>query len=224
MAISQWSSASRPRERLLSVGAQALSDEELLAIFLRTGIAGYSAVDLARQLLRQFGSIHAVLRADFQQFSLAPGMGLAKYTQLQAALELARRFFAESEPDRPLMASAEWVRKDLQLRFWDKQREIFAGLFLDSQYRLLHYQELFFGTLDRSPVYPREIAKLALLHNAKAVMVAHNHPSGHCQPSAADKQITEAIAQALRLLDIQLLDHWIIAAQQSFSFAEYGLL
>lgn len=224
MAIKDWPAEERPREKLLQRGANALTDAELLAIFLRTGTQGKSAVDLARELLSQFGSLQALLDADVQQFCLGNGLGTAKYTQLQAVLEMARRHFQEILQRGSVLSSPDVTRAYLSAQLRGYSYEVFACLFLDNQHRVIVLEEMFRGTLDSASVYPREIAKQALHHNAAAVIFAHNHPSGISEPSVADKNITHTLKQALALFDIRVLDHFIIGDGSPFSFAEHGLL
>ncbi len=224
MAIKDWPAEERPREKLLQRGANALTDAELLAIFLRTGTQGKSAVDLARELLNQFGSLQALLDADVQQFCLGNGLGTAKYTQLQAVLEMARRHFQEILQRGSVLSSPDVTRAYLSAQLRGYSYEVFACLFLDNQHRVIVLEEMFRGTLDSASVYPREIAKQALHHNAAAVIFAHNHPSGISEPSVADKNITHTLKQALALFDIRVLDHFIIGDGSPFSFAEHGLL
>jgi len=224
MAIKDWPAEERPREKLLQRGANALTDAELLAIFLRTGTQGKSAVDLARELLNQFGSLQALLDADVQQFCLGNGLGTAKYTQLQAVLEMARRHFQEILQRGSVLSSPDITRAYLSAQLRGYSYEVFACLFLDNQHRVIVLEEMFRGTLDSASVYPREIAKQALHHNAAAVIFAHNHPSGISEPSVADKNITNTLKQALALFDIRVLDHFIIGDGSPFSFAEHGLL
>lgn len=224
MAIKDWPAEERPREKLLQRGANALTDAELLAIFLRTGTQGKSAVDLARELLNQFGSLQALLDADVQQFCLGNGLGTAKYTQLQAVLEMARRHFHEILQRGSVLSSPDVTRAYLSAQLRGYSYEVFACLFLDNQHRVIVLEEMFRGTLDSASVYPREIAKQALHHNAAAVIFAHNHPSGISEPSVADKNITHTLKQALALFDIRVLDHFIIGDGSPFSFAEHGLL
>jgi len=224
MAIRDWPAAERPREKLLQSGAAALSDAELLAIFLRTGCAGKSAVDLARLLLTRFGGLRAILEADEEQFCAAHGLGPAKYTQLQAVLEMSRRHLAEFLTGGEVFESPEAVKRYLTQQLRHRQQEVFVALWLDNQHRLLRYQELFSGTIDGASVYPREVVKLALAENAAAVVFAHNHPSGVAEPSQADRAITERLQQALNLVDIRLLDHLIVGEGSVVSFAERGWL
>ena len=224
MAISDWPEQDRPREKLLQRGSSALTDAELLAIFLRTGTPGKTAVDLARELLAGFGSLKALLEADQQRFCLANGLGSAKYAQLQAVLEMARRHFKEILQHGNALTSPEITRAYLSAQLRGYSYEVFACLFLDNQHRVIQLDELFRGTIDGTSVYPREVAKKALHYNAAAVIFAHNHPSGLSEPSQADKLITEKLQQALALFDIRVLDHFIIGDGQPYSFKEHGLL
>ncbi|SJM90788.1 protein associated with replication fork, possible DNA repair protein [Crenothrix polyspora] len=224
MGIKDWNEEDRPREKLLQRGSAALTDAELLAIFLRTGTPGKSAVDLARDLLTEFGSLRALLNADQQRFCQGNGLGNAKYAQLQAVLEMARRHFKEILQRGSALTSPDITRAYLSARLRSYNYEVFACLFLDNQNRVIQLDELFRGTLNSANVYPREVVKQALHHNAAAVIFAHNHPSGISEPSQADKHITEKLQQALALLDIRVLDHFIIGDGQPYSFAENGLL
>lgn len=225
MAITDWPADERPRERLLARGAAALSDAELLALFLRVGIKGKSAVDLARDLLTRFGSLSALCTASADAFSTIPGMGLAKYAQLQAVLELARRALGEEMAQRDVFDSPAAVRDWLRLKLGRLPREVFLVILLDSQNRVIGSEELFQGTLAQTSVHPREVVKLVLAHNAAAVILAHNHPSGVGEPSQADRLLTDTLKQALSLVDVRVLDHFIVAGNASpVSFAERGLL
>lgn len=224
MAITDWPADERPREKLLKRGASALSDAELLAIFLRTGVSGKSAVDLARDLMQNFNGLRGLLDASQREFCAAKGLGEAKFTQLQAVLEIARRHLAESLSKDTCLTSSRKVQEYLSSCLRHRQREVFAVLLLDSQHRLISYQEVFEGTLASAAVYPREVVKLALHHNAAAVIFAHNHPSGVAEPSISDHSITQTLKSALELVDIQTLDHVIIGDGQSYSFAEHGTL
>jgi len=224
MAITDWPTAERPREKLLTKGACSLSDAELLAIFLRTGCKGHSAVDLARLLLTQFGDLRQLLLASPDDFYQAPGMGPAKYDQLQAIREMGNRFLNQTLQTGDAFTSPDITRRFLLGRLRDYQQEVFACLYLDSQHRLLQYEEPFFGTIDGASVYPRELVKCGLGHNAAAVILAHNHPSGVAEPSVADQTITRRIKEALALVDIRVLDHLIVGDGQVASFAERGLL
>lgn len=224
MAITDWPEAERPREKLLARGAAALSDAELLAIFLRTGVTGKSAVDLARELLVRFGGLTALFAAERADFCGSPGMGTAKYAQLQAVLEMARRALQERMRRRDALTSPEAVRDYLRLALAGKDREVFAAVFLDAQNRVLAVEELFRGSLTQTSVYPREVVKRALFHNAAAMIFAHNHPSGVAEPSQADRSLTAALKQALALVEVRVLDHFIVAGGGGLSFAERGLL
>jgi DNA repair protein RadC len=224
MAITDWPVQERPRERLLALGPASLADAELLAILLRTGVKGKSAVDLARQLLGRFGSISALLEAGSSGTAEVPGLGDAKLAQLKAALELARRALREEISSRDALASPRAVRDYLRLALAGREQEVFLLVLLDAQHRVIASEELFRGTLTQTSVYPREVVKCALKHNAAAVIFAHNHPSGVAEPSHADEILTRSLKSALALVDIQVLDHFIVAGTRSMSFAERGLL
>ncbi len=224
MTIKDWPAEDRPREKLLLRGSASLTDAELLAIFLRTGTIGKSAVDLARDLLTNFGSLKALLDADQEHFCLAHGLGSAKYAQLQAVMEMAKRHFKEIIQRGSALTSPEVTRAYLSAQLRGYSYEVFACLFLDNQHRVIQLDELFRGTIDGASVYPREVVKQALHHNAAAVIFAHNHPSGITEPSQADKQITEKLKKALDLFDIRVLDHFIIGDGDPYSFAEHGLM
>jgi DNA repair protein RadC len=224
MAITDWPLLERPREKLLAFGVKALSDAELLAIFLRTGLRGKTAVDLARELLKQFNGLRYLLEAGVEDFQQIAGLGMAKYTQLQAVLEMARRhLYACLQQSEWLPGSLE-TKQYLLAKLRHHQREVFACLFLDSQHRILNFEEIFFGTIDCADIYPREVVKRALHHNAAAVILAHNHPSGNTKPSAADKEITHQLNKALSFVGVRVLDHMIVGASEVASFAELGLL
>jgi DNA repair protein RadC len=224
MAITDWPEDDRPREKLLAKGAAALSDAELLAIFLRTGMKGKSAVDLARELIQKFGSIAGLHGADREAFCEVPGLGDAKYVQLQAVMELARRALSGQMKSTDNLGSPLLVRDFLRLRLQHEQVEVFVGLFLDAQNRLIAYEELFRGTLTQTSVFPREIVRRALANNAAGVIFAHNHPSGVAEPSRADETLTQALKDALALVDVRVLDHFVVGTGQALSFAERGLL
>ena len=224
MAISDWPLAERPREKLLDRGADALSDAELLAIFLRIGVRGKSAVDLARELLTRCGSLSALCRASERDVCELPGMGRAKYAQLQAVMEMARRALKEKLSNGNALSSPSAVREFLRLKLQALPHEVFLVLFLDAQNRVIESEELFRGTLTQTSVYPREVVKRALHHNAGAVIFAHNHPSGVAEPSHADETLTQALKQALALVDVRVLDHFIVAGCGVLSFAERGLI
>jgi len=225
MSITDWPEDERPRERLLARGAAALSDAELLAIFLRVGMRGKSAVDLARELIGHFGSLNRLFSATQDELSAIPGMGPAKYVQLQAVLEMSRRALVEGMKQNDAMSTPGAVRDYLRLHLAGLGHEVFFALWLDAQNRLIAAEELFRGTLTQTSVYPREVVKKALQQNAAAVVLAHNHPSGVSEPSSADEFLTRELKQALALVDVRVLDHFIVAGQsQPLSFAERGLL
>ena len=224
MSIKDWPAQERPREKLLAQGAQALTDAELLAIFLRTGVAGKSAVDLARQLLGEFGSLRALLEADLAAFSAHLGLGPAKYSQLQAVLEMGRRHLAEGLKRDSALESPQQVRDYLKARLRHEPHEIFGCLFLDTRHRVLAFEALFHGTIDGASVYPRQVVKRALAHNAAAVILTHNHPSGIAEPSQADRLLTTRLKDALALVDVRVLDHFIVGDGEPLSMAEYGWL
>lgn len=222
LMLKDWPADDRPREKLLQQGPQALTDAELLAIFLRTGVRGCHVVDLARQLLQSFGSIGAIFQSEHDDFCARNGLGTAKYVQLQACLEMSKRCLAEQLQQQTVLTSSHATREYLlaQLRF--ETREIFCLLYLDNQHQVIKFERLFFGTIDAAAVYPRVVIEQALKYQAGAVILAHNHPSGIAQASIADKQITDKLVQALQLIDIRVLDHIIVAGHQCYSFAEHG--
>ena len=222
MAIRQWPKDQRPREKLLLKGATALTDAKLLAIFLRTRLPGLSAIDLANQLLDRFGGIGPLLKADQNSFSSAKGLGPAKYCQLQVTLELTHRYLNEQLNDGSVFTSPKQVEDYLSIQKRDYQREVFSVLLLDSKHQLLGYHELFQGSINEISVHPREVVKLALGKNATAVIVAHNHPSGVAEPSLSDIAITHKLRSTLGLIDITLLDHFIIGRGEITSLAEQG--
>ena len=224
MAITDWPALERPREKLLQHGAQRLSDAELLAIFLRTGVRGKSAVDLARDLLVRCGSLGNLFARKRTELHGLPGLGDAKFSQLQAVLELARRALAETLHSGDALGSPSSVRDFLRLTLAKRECEVFLAVMLDAQNRVLACEELFRGTLTQTSVYPREVVKCALQHNAAAVIFAHNHPSGVAEPSHADQALTQSLKQSLALLDIRVLDHFIISGNAALSFAERGLI
>lgn len=224
MSITQWPEHERPRERLLAQGAAALSDAELLAIFLRIGMKGKSAVDLARELVNTFGNLHGLFSATKVQLCAINGIGEAKYVQLQAVLEMARRALGEQMKTADALSSPQAVRDYLKLTLARLPHEVFVAVFLTAQNRVIAVEELFRGTLTQTSVYPREIVKRSLAHNAASVIFAHNHPSGEASPSQADRSLTKALADALALVDIRVLDHFIVAPGASLSFAEQGIL
>jgi len=224
VAIVDWPAKERPREKLLQSGAHSLSDAELLAIFFRTGVPGRSAVDLGRDLLAQFGSLTALAQAELAAFKSIRGLGPAKFVQLKAALELARRSLAESMAAGDALSSPEAVRSFLRLTLAERPHEVFMAVMLDAQNRVIASEELFQGTLTQTSVFPREVVKCALKHNAAAIIFAHNHPSGVAEPSQADQVLTETLKRALALVDVKVLDHFIVGRGAAMSFAERGLL
>lgn len=223
MAITDWPASERPREKLLSKGATSLTDAELMAIFLRTGVRGKSAVDLARDLLHEFGSLRSILLADQTQFCSAKGLGEAKFTQLQAVLEMGRRHLQEGLSRGESFTNPAEVKQFVQAKLRDYPHEVFAVLFLDNKHRLIAFEELFTGSINSASVYPREIMRRVLKHNAAAVILAHNHPSGVAEPSSSDEHITKKINEALSLIETRLLDH-LVVGDEVVSFAERGLI
>ncbi len=224
MAISDWPVAERPREKLLARGPGALSDAELLAIFLRTGVAGKTALDLARELLAEFGGLRALLEAGPECVCRGKGLGKAKYVLLQASLELGRRHLAERIARADILVNPQVTRDYLVARLRNHPQEVFACLFLDNRHRVISFDEMFYGTIDGASVHPREVVRRAMTHNAAAVVLAHNHPSGIAEPSRADEQITRRLKDALALVDVRTLDHIVIGDGEAVSFAERGLL
>ena len=223
-SIRDWPTGERPREKLLGRGPTALSDAELLAIFLRTGVTGKTAVDLARNLLSEFGGLRPLLEADRQNFCKHHGLGEATYAQLQAVLELARRHLQEQLHHGDTLENPDTPREFLASRLRHLPYEVFACLFLDNRHRVIDFEELFRGTIDGASVYPREVVKRALQLNAAALIVAHNHPSGVTEPSQADEAITHRIKDACALVDIRVLDHVIVGITESTSLAERGVI
>jgi len=223
MSIADWPADERPREKLLQRGSAALSDAELLAIFLRTGIKGKSAVDLARDLLSDFGSLQALLCADQNSFCQHSGLGPAKFAQLQAVLEMAKRHLFEELQRGDALENPTSTKNYLAAQLRPYKHEVFAGLFLDNRHRVIHFEELFSGTIDGASVYPREVVKKAMGYNAAAIIFAHNHPSGVSEPSQADRNITRRLQEALELVGVRVLDH-IIVGDELISFAEKGYL
>jgi DNA repair protein RadC len=223
MAISDWPLEERPRERLLALGADALSDAELVAVLLRSGVRGKSAVELGRELLREFGSLRRLLEEGAARAALK-GLGDAKRAQFAAAIELARRSIKEELKTGAGLTSPGAVRDYLRLVIGARQHEVFICLWLDAQHRVIKFDEPFRGSLTQTSVYPREVVKMALAVNAAAVIFAHNHPSGVAQPSRADELLTANLREALALIEVKVLDHFVVAGNQAISFAERGLL
>lgn len=222
MSITDWPPMERPREKLLEKGAIALSDAELLAIFLRTGVKGKTAVDLSRELLNQFGSLRELLDSTMEEFCCARGLGQAKYVQLQAVLEISKRYLAAQISGKTAFANSRAVKDFVVAQLRHKKSECFLALFLDSQHQLIRHKELFQGTIDGASVYPREVVVEALEFNAAAIIFAHNHPSGIAEPSQADLSITRRLKDALDLVDIRTLDHIVVGDREAVSFAERG--
>lgn len=224
MSIRDWPAAERPRERLLELGAASLSDAELLAIFLRTGVAGKSAVDLARHLLNQFGGLRALLEADQATFSSHLGLGSAKFAQLQAVMEMARRHMAESLKRESALESPSQVRNYLKAVLRHEPHEVFGCLFLDNKHRVLAFEVLFHGSINTAHVHPRQVVKRAMVHNAASLILCHNHPSGITDASQADIELTRRLKDALWLIDVRVLDHVIIGDGDPLSMVECGLM
>ena len=222
MSIRDWPAAERPREKLLEQGSASLSDAELLAIFLRTGVTGKSAVDLARHLLAEFGSLRALLEADLGSFSRQLGLGPAKFSQLQAVLEMGRRHLAERLRRDSALESPQAVRDYLKSLLRHEHHEVFGCLFMDSKHRMLALEVLFRGSIDSASVYPRQVVKRALAHNAAAVIFCHNHPSGVPEPSEADRTLTQRLTEALDLIEVRVLDHFIVGDGEPLSMVEHG--
>ncbi len=224
MTIGDWPEHERPREKLLQRGPATLSDAELLAIFIRSGVPGKTAVDVARDLLARFGGLRELLAASVEELCEASGIGEAKYVQLQASLEMGRRFLAEKLKREVTLGSTRDTMDFLQAQLRDRNHEVFCVLFLDNRHRVLAFEELFQGTLNGTAVYPREVVKRALKHNAGAVILVHNHPSGVAEPSRADELLTTRLREALTLVDIRLLDHLVVGDGEMVSFSERGLI
>ncbi len=224
MSIKDWPKGTQPREKLLANGSRSLSDDELLAIFLRVGVKGKSAVELARDLINHFGNLRAILHADMKSFCQAKGLGEAKFVQLQAVLEMSRRHLEQSLKSDLLLTSAQQTRDYLSLQLAEYNAEVFACLFLDNQHKVIKFEVMFYGTINEASVYPREIVKKALQHNAAAIIFAHNHPSGQPKPSRADIDLTKDLKASLALIDVNVLDHFIVAQNQCVSMAELGLV
>jgi len=224
MSIREWPQSERPREKLLNNGSQALGDAELLAIFIRTGVPGKSALDMARDILTEAGSLRALLNLSPNELYQYDGIGPAKYVQFQAGLELGRRYLMEKLEEGDIISNPQASRDYLRLRLRDKPYEVFFALFLDTKHRVIHHQELFRGTIDNASVPIREVVKEALRHNAAAMIVAHNHPSGVAEPSASDKTLTENLYMALAMVGVKLLDHFVVGDAEVISLAEMGVL
>jgi DNA repair protein RadC len=224
MGIPNWPQTERPREKLLARGAQTLSDAELLAILIRTGTKGKSALDLARELLVRHGGLRPLLEAEYADPARMPGYGPAKFVQLKAAVEISRRHLEATLKREAVISNPQATRQYLIAKLRGHQREVFACMFLDNRHRVIDFEELFFGTIDSASVHPREVVKRALRHNAAAVILAHNHPSGVAEPSRADGALTQRLREALDLVDVRLLDHVVIGDGDVVSLAERGLI
>ncbi|MFQ5659458.1 MAG: DNA repair protein RadC [Gammaproteobacteria bacterium] len=224
MPITDWPVNERPREKLLEKGPVSLSDAELLAIFLRTGVNGKTAIDLARDLLSEHQGLRLLLETDRATLCQTHGLGTAKYVQMQAALELGRRYLESALKRDDMLANPEHTRNYLRARLRAYPYEVFACVFLDNRHRVIAFEELFTGTIDGASVHPREVVRRALFHNAAALIFAHNHPSGVAEPSRSDRTITQRLQQALTLMDIRVLDHIVVGDSETVSFAERGLL
>ena len=224
LAIRDWPISERPREKLLERGSQALSDAELLAVLLGSGVKGRSAVDVARSLLAEFGSLRELMSADRPRWAGKAGVGPARYATLMASLELARRHMMEPLRTRSALNTPDSTRRFLLAQLRDRPYEVFCCLFLDNRHRLIAFEEIFRGTIDGASVHSREVLRQVLLHNAAAVIIAHNHPSGLVDPSQADEGVTRRLKQSLALIEVRLLDHLIVGDCRCFSFAEHGLL
>lgn len=224
MPITDWPEAERPREKLLARGAAALSDAELLALFIRTGLKGRTALDLAREWITAFDGLRGFLEGSPENLMALPGLGMAKYAELQAALELGRRHLATTLERHDVMNSPDATRHFVMSRLRNLRHEVFAALFLDNQHRLISYEELFRGCISQCAVHPRQVVERALGLNAAAIIFAHNHPSGVTEPSGADRQITERLQRALELVEVRVLDHLVVGEGRPVSFAERGWL
>jgi DNA repair protein RadC len=224
MSIKSWPRSERPREKLLAFGVGTLSDAELLAIFFQTGLAGGTAVELARDAIQEFGSLYKLLNAEHGRFCSTRGMGDARYTMLQAALELSRRHVFANVGETDVLSSPEQVRHYLSMHLTGLEHEVFAGLFLDNRHRVIEYRVLSHGTIDSAAVYPREVVKRCLASNAAAVIFAHNHPSGVAEPSDTDVRLTRKLTDALGLIDVRVLDHLVVGQGETISLAERGLM
>lgn len=224
MAINDWPERERPREKLLHKGPAALSDAEILSIFLRTGHSGASAVDLARGLLQEYKGLRALIDAEPDQFCSHKGLGIVKYVQIQAAIELGRRYLESNLQVNDAFTSPEQTRQYLTMKLRPYPYEVFACLYLDNRHRLISFDELFRGTIDSAQVHAREVVRAAIKHNAAAVIFSHNHPSGVAEPSQADIRLTHSLREALSMIDVRVLDHMVVGSGEAVSLAERGLL
>jgi len=224
MGINHWPESERPRERLLSQGAAILSDAELLAIFLRTGTRGKTALDLARELLTRFGGLDKIIECDVESFSKIKGLGTAKFCQLQASIELVRRNYGCKVSESSSFTDQEMVKNFLLANFRNLENETFSCLLLDNKHKLIKFKTLFTGTVNQAHVYPRVVAQACLKNNAAAVIFAHNHPSGCIKPSSSDKRITKKLINTLDLIDVRVLDHFIVGKNKVYSMAQNGFM
>ena len=224
MPISNWPAKEQPREKLLKRGAEALSDAEILSIFLRTGRKGSSALDLARELLDKFSGLRQLIESDRNEFCQIKGLGKVKYVQIQAAIELGRRYLESGLENGETFTKPTQTREYLRLKLSAYPYEVFACLFLDNHHRLISFDKLFFGTINVTHVHAREVVRAALKHNAAAVIFSHNHPSGVAEPSQADISLTKELKKAMALIDVRVLDHIIVGDEHTSSLAERGLI
>ncbi len=224
MAIQNWPNWAQPRERLLKFGAASLSDGELLAILFNQGIKGLSAMDLAEEAIRHFGGLYELLNCSLTEFSHYPGLNKRRYAQLQACLEISHRNCFAKIKNQPILENSGDTKQFLLGQLRNNPREIFACLLLNNQHRIINYRELFHGTIDQTEVHPREVIRLGLAENAAAMILVHNHPSGNCSPSSADKTLTKKLIKGLKYVSIRVIDHMIIGNEKIYSFAEHGLL
>ncbi len=224
MKIAHWPVAERPREKLLRYGVQNISDAELLAIFICTGTRGKTALDIGRELLNEYGGLKKIIDSEPEQLFKKKGFGKAKYATLKAAIELGRRYLEADLPEGEILSNSYLTKRFLANRLQDYPHEVFGCLFLDNQNRMICFEEMFHGTINQANIYPRELVKRGLKHNAAKVILAHNHPSGNPTPSQADREVTQLLQQTLALVAIQLIDHIVIGNNRTLSFAETGLL
>jgi len=224
MSIKDWPTSEQPREKLVSQGSEALSDAELLALLLGKGCRNQSAVDLARGLLKEFGGLRTICDASHQDICEQQGLGIVGYSRIQATLELGRRYLLETISRGDAFENPQITRRFLSAKLRHQGYEVFGVLFLDNAHRVIAFEELFHGTINGASVYPRVVLQRALAHNAAAVIFAHNHPSGVAEPSTADRQITDTLCNVLSMIDIRVLDHFVIGEEEAVSFAERGLL
>jgi DNA repair protein RadC len=222
--ICYWPESERPREKLLELGPQALSEAELIALLLGSGSRGRSAVDMARSLLDEFGSLRQLLSSEQSRWANRPGIGPAKYAVLRASIEIASRALKEALRETSVLDTPDATRRFLLAQLRDRQYEVFCGIFLDNRHRMLGFEELFKGTIDGASVYPREIVRRSLQYNAASIIVAHNHPSGSAEPSIADEGMTRRLREALSLIEVRLVDHFVVGDGRCYSFSEHGLL